>query len=392
MPSALAGFWLWLAWLAALWTLSLVSLPVALVPLGLVMASAYLAGHFLAVVAQPAAWQLGGRGLSLVVAALGMPLLAPHAPVAVATMTLLTVFTLVDPTVRIRRRWVPLLTAGGAALSLLVALLVVWPMSRQAAALLPLVALAAAVVAAGWRQSESERTEGAERYEALLGEYRGLKRQSMGTADAARADERLGIARRLHDSVGHKLTALLMQLEARRLQAASGQESVAASGKEATGDFDSSGTLRRLAEESLEETRRAVTALSEPDLGSMPSLIRLIRNLEAESTVQVDFRVRHGALSVQLPSDAAVALYRAVQEALTNAMRHGASRKVEVHFEVPGGRLFRFEVSNEVRGGDSSEGFGLTSMRDRVQAAGGDLKIVRSADRFTVRGSFPIGQ
>lgn len=396
MPSALAGFWFWLAWLAALWTLSLVPLPIAMVPLGLVMASAYLAGHFLAVVAQPPAWQLGGRGLSLVVAALGMPLLAPHAPVAMATMTLLAAFTLVDPTVRIRRRWVPMLTAGGAALSLLVALLVVWPMSRQAATLLPLVGLAAAVVGAGWRQSESERQEGAERYEALLGEYRGLKRQSMGTADAARADERLGIARRLHDSVGHKLTALLMQLEAKRLQAASGQEATGDSSNEASGvsagDFDSSGTLKRLAEESLEETRRAVTALSEPDLGSMPSLIRLIRNLEAESTVQVDFRVRHGALSVQLPSDAAVALYRAVQEALTNAMRHGASRKVEVHFEVPGGRLFRFEVSNEVRGGDSSEGFGLTSMRDRVLAAGGDLKIVRSADRFTVRGSFPIGQ
>lgn len=378
MPTALAGFWFWLAWLAALWTLAVVPLPTAMVPLGVLMAAAYLAGHFLAVVAQPPAWQLAGRGLSLLVATLGMPLLMPHAPWAVAAMALLAAFTLVDPMVRTRKRWVPLLALGGAALSLLVALLVVWPLSRQGAALLPLVALAAAVVAAGWRQSDTERQEGAERFEALLGEYRGLKRQSMGTADAARADERLGIARRLHDSVGHKLTALLVQLEAGRLQGE-------------TGDQQRTGMLKRLAEESLEETRRAVKALSEPDLGNMPSLIRLIRNLEAESTVQVDFRVRHGALSVQLPSDAAVALYRAVQEALTNAMRHGSSRKVEVQFEAPGGRLFRFEVSNEVRGGDSSEGFGLTTMRDRVQAAGGELTIARSADRFVVRGSFPIG-
>lgn len=378
MPTALASFWFWLAWLAALWTLALVPLPVATLPLGLLLAAAFLAGHFLAVVAQQPAWQLAGRGLSLLVATLGMPLLAPHAPWTVAAMALLLVFTLMDPMVRVRARRVPMLAMTGSALSLLVALLVVWPLSREAAALLLLVAVAAAVVAAGWRQSESERQEGGERFEALLDEYRGLKRQSMGTADAARADERLGIARRLHDSVGHKLTALLVQLEAGRLQGEAG-------------DQDRIGTLKRLAEESLEETRHAVTALREPDLGNMPSLIRLIRNLEAESTVQVDFRVRHGALSVQLPSDASVALYRAVQEALTNAMRHGASRRVEVQFEAPGGRLFRFEVSNEVRGGDSSEGFGLTTMRDRVLAAGGDLKIVRSADRFVVRGSFPIG-
>jgi signal transduction histidine kinase len=247
----------------------------------------------------------------------------------------------------------------------------------------------------------------------LLSEYRDLKRVSAASADAARAEERISVARRLHDSVGQRLTSLLMQLEVSRLGAVTDEERQRAV------------DLKRLAQASLDETREAVTALTEDELAGMPALLRLVHNLEVESAMQVEFTIGSGALSVQLDREPAVALYRAVQEALTNAMRHGASRRAKVTVEVPAGRLLRFEVWNEVprprratgsvsttavgtdaaaspgAGGDGGAaegtwqptfrpGFGLTSMRERVEAAGGQLELVSGSGQFLVRGSFPL--
>lgn len=217
-----------------------------------------------------------------------------------------------------------------------------------------------------------------QQYEALLNEYRALKRQAKQNEDAVRAEERTQITRQIHDSVGHKLTSLLMQIEMYRMRA-SGQEK------------EQLEQMKRLAKQSLNETRNAVKALREEEVGGIQALLRLIRNLEAESYMQIDFHIRHGALSVALNNEQSIAVYRAIQEALTNAMRHGSSRKVKILLESSGGRLFRFEVSNDTLGhaGDTiKEGFGLTAMRDRIEKAGGTLDIIQTNQQFLVRGSF----
>lgn len=195
----------------------------------------------------------------------------------------------------------------------------------------------------------------------------------------------MNVARRLHDSVGHRLTSLLMQLETQRLEA----ERLGERGEESRQRAEE---LKRLAQQSLDETRAAVTALSEDELMGMPALLRLITNLEVESAMQVEFTLGSGALNVDLEQAPAIALYRAVQEALTNAMRHGAARRARVKVEVPGGSLVRFEVENDLRPGVTSfePGFGLTAMRERVEAAGGELEVMAGTSTFLVRGSFPV--
>ena len=57
------------------------------------------------------------------------------------------------------------------------------------------------------------------RYETLLSEYRNMKRRLITDEQHARQEERAQVGRDIHDSVGHKLTALLMQLEMHRMQA-----------------------------------------------------------------------------------------------------------------------------------------------------------------------------
>lgn len=217
-----------------------------------------------------------------------------------------------------------------------------------------------------------------ERNEALLSEYRKMKRRLLTNEQAARQEERTQIARDIHDSVGHKLTALLMQLEVSRLQA----EGETARQLE---------ELKSLAKESLEETRSAVKTLKHDEPGGVTAIISLIRKLEAENFLRIQFAVKHGALSAPLSNDQMVIVYRAVQEALTNIMRHSGAREADIAFEAPAGKVFRFVITNKAASTISfHEGFGLSSMRERIEQIGGEFRAGPENGLFVVSGSLPL--
>jgi len=86
--------------------------------------------------------------------------------------------------------------------------------------------------------------------------------------------------------------------------------------------------------------------------------------------------------------------YRVVQEALTNAVKHGASGSADLHVAHGCGEI-TVEVLNERSPGDpgdpASGGFGLRGMRERVAMYGGELEFGPSADgRFRVRARLPL--
>ncbi|WP_241558891.1 sensor histidine kinase [Oceanobacillus halophilus] len=217
------------------------------------------------------------------------------------------------------------------------------------------------------------------RYEALLSEYRSLKRRRVSEEEIARQEERMLIAHEIHDSVGHKLTALLMQLEAFRM-------------KVLEKDKEHVQSLKKLASDSLDETRRAVKSLKNKDTGGLPGILRLIRKLEMESFMRIHFSVKHGAFTAPLTGEQSFVIYRSVQEALTNIMKHSNKREAEVMFESPGGSIFRFEISNPITNHTIyREGFGLTSMRERLEKHGGSLEVFQTKEKFIVRGFLKIG-
>ncbi|MGB0090624.1 MAG: histidine kinase [Planifilum fulgidum] len=227
-----------------------------------------------------------------------------------------------------------------------------------------------------WRRTAEERRE---MYVGLAGEYRRLKRRAYEGEQSARIEERNRIARDMHDSVGHHLTALLIQIEVLRQQ----------SGR----DENRLGMIKALAKKSLEEIRTAVRALHEKEIQGLSSVIHLIRRLETDSQIRVNFTAKQGALSVPLSADKCVAIYRGIQEGLTNAMRHSFAREVDVSLDLPGGKSIRFEVSNRIREAKPyREGFGLKALRERVEQVGGRVEIVPSRERFTVRGIIPLDE
>lgn len=220
------------------------------------------------------------------------------------------------------------------------------------------------------RERELQRTN-----DALLHEYRKMKRQLVEEEEQTRQEERMLIGQEIHDSVGHKLTSLLMQMEAFRIQAAEP-------------DKKTIHILKGLAEQSLEETRRAVKSFKQREVGGLQGVIRLIRKLEMESFMKINFSVKHGAFAAPLSGEQSFAIYRAVQEAMTNIMKHSSVREAQVMFESPGGSIFRFEVINQTTNQATfQEGYGLKAMRDRLEKVGGSLEIIQNNREFVVRGT-----
>lgn len=214
--------------------------------------------------------------------------------------------------------------------------------------------------------------------DALFDEYRKMKRQLMTEEEQVRQDERMMIGHEIHDSVGHKLTALLMQFEAFRLSAPEQEK-------------EKIEKLKGLAEQSLEETRRAVKSFKQREVGGLQGVIQLIRKLEMESFMKINFSVKHGAFAAPLTGEQSFAVYRAVQEALTNIMKHTSTREAQVMFESPGGSIFRFEVVNLAPPNSFfQEGYGLNAMRERLEQVGGSLDIIHDQRQFIVRGSIRL--
>ncbi|QKY70857.1 sensor histidine kinase [Lentibacillus sp. CBA3610] len=219
-----------------------------------------------------------------------------------------------------------------------------------------------------------DRREQREIYDQMLGEYRKLKRMNLTAGQNARLEERTKIARDIHDSVGHRLTALIMKLEMLAIETKNPE-------------FN---TLKQMANESLEETRQAVKALKTDENEGIATVVHLIRKLEAESHLLVQFTIRQGLLSVPLSNEKSISLYRVIQEALTNAMRHAQSREVHVTLEKSATEAISFEITNTIHHATPLVyGFGLTNMKKRVEEVDGRLEVYQTDETFVVKGSMP---
>ncbi|WP_231686879.1 sensor histidine kinase [Bacillus sp. JCM 19034] len=107
--------------------------------------------------------------------------------------------------------------------------------------------------------------------------------------------------------------------------------------------------------------------------------------------MKIHFSVKHGAFAAPLTGEQSFAIYRAVQEALTNIMKHSATREAKIMFESPGGSIFRFEVTNTTSSNPFfQEGYGLKAMRERLEKVGGLLEIDHDERQFVVRGSIRL--
>lgn len=214
-------------------------------------------------------------------------------------------------------------------------------------------------------------------YEQVLGEYRQLKRMQLAAESTIKEAERRKIAREIHDSVGHRLTALIMKLEILRVEEGDGHYLM----------------LKQMAEESLQETREAVQALTEDEPRGVSAVVQLIRKLEAENNLLITFTMKKGVLSCGLTNEQGIVLYRVIQEALTNVMRHSQTKQVEIIMEKTAIHELLFTVENVLHHHEKIiPGFGIANMNARMEEVGGRLETYQTTEMFHVRGIIPIGE
>jgi signal transduction histidine kinase len=175
-------------------------------------------------------------------------------------------------------------------------------------------------------------------------------------ASMAILEERRRIARELHDGVAQELAYIVAE---------------------------SSGSLAAAAERALDESRRAIAALTRPvDEPLEVALVQAAEEVAGRVGVQLRIEVGRGA---QVSPDEREALIRIVREAITNAGRHGGAENVSVELSNGNGTLLR--IVDDGSGFNPRHtrvgGFGLVSMRERTEALGGRFKLSSDAGEGT---------
>jgi signal transduction histidine kinase len=228
------------------------------------------------------------------------------------------------------------------------------------------------------RSARARRTE----QQKLQRAHRELAELSLVAMQDTAARERLRIARDMHDGLGHRLTSLIVLLEAERQALLHGDDAALAMTERAI----------ETARDTLHELRLTVKGLAEPDVSATETAMRGLTQTFANTTgIACEF-VCAAAADDAWPQDAAAVLIRVLQEALTNVARHAAATRVTVTLSVSGdGLALRIEDDGSLTSlAELTPGFGLSSLVDRCKMAGGTVRwYIRQPHGFGLAASVP---
>ncbi|MBN3909567.1 MAG: sensor histidine kinase [Nostoc sp. NMS1] len=194
-----------------------------------------------------------------------------------------------------------------------------------------------------------------------------LREYAMRIENQATLEERNRIAREIHDSLGHSLTALNLQLETalKLWQSNPGKaETFLATAKE-------------LGSKALKDVRQSVSTMRSNPLQEQSlerAIASLLENFHRSNGILPIYQIN---LEYSLPPEINTAIYRITQESLTNITKYAYATEIKLELATARGNL-RLIIQDNGRGfdlGQNTTGFGLHSMRDRTLALGGEFNI-----------------
>lgn len=209
-----------------------------------------------------------------------------------------------------------------------------------------------------------------------------LREAQAGLADRARAEERNRIAGEMHDVIGHALTVSLLHVSSARLALDDDPDEARTSLAEA----------ERLAQQSLAEVRAAVGLMRDhesvgaapmPGAADVADLVESFRRAGASVELVVE-----GDLAA-LGATRGLAVYRIVQESLTNAARHAAGAPTSVRIEAGEQGATVTVTSGGAPDPHARDGSGVLGMRERAEALGGRLLAGAWQDGWRVEAVLP---
>src|SRR5437879_5029619 len=250
-------------------------------------------------------------------------------------------------------------------------------------AVLALIVGSAVSMAAAFAEVRRRREESQRLLIELESAHAELRRYSERVSQLTIAEERARMAREMHDSIGHHLTVIKVGLEnAERLRTRSPQEA-----------WREVRQAKKLTQEALSEVRRWVRALRplslERHVGT--EAMAALATSFAATGVQVSFDVE--GTELPLDADTELVLYRALQEGLTNSIRHSGACHVRASLAF-GAEVVALAIEDDGRGAQmpvADRGFGLSALGERARAIGGRLAAGNgSPGGFTLKVELPI--
>ncbi len=204
----------------------------------------------------------------------------------------------------------------------------------------------------------------------------------------ARQDERLAIARELHDVVAHHVTGIVVQAQAAKM--------VADTRPDAT--VNALGAIETAGAEALVAMRRMVGALREEGTSAPVSPAATLDDLRAiaerATALGLPVRLHVDGSPADLPPELAVSIHRVVREAITNAQRHAVGATLVDVAVVIGDDVVRVIVRDNGHAGRPSKdrsGFGITGMAERVSALGGRFRAgPLKSGGWQILAEFPV--
>jgi signal transduction histidine kinase len=201
-----------------------------------------------------------------------------------------------------------------------------------------------------------------------------VARDALQRVVTAQEAERRRLARELHDETGQALTSILLGM--RTIDDARGDEAKRAAVAE----------VRDLVRSTLQDVRQLAVELRPTaldDFGLVAALERLTANFSESTRIAVEFQAN---LPQRLTPELETALYRIVQEALTNIVKHARAQRVSVVVARKPGSVMAVIEDDGIgfdAGSARSDGLGLVGMKERVALLGGRLAIETSPDAGT---------
>jgi PAS domain S-box-containing protein len=222
--------------------------------------------------------------------------------------------------------------------------------------------------------------------EALIRQKEELRELSARVLQA-REEEKTHIARELHDELGQLLTALKMDLLWLRERLPGGEAEIAAK----------TAGMEDLLDQMVGSTRRIAADLRPlmlDDLGLADAANWLVEDFARRSGIHCEIKLT-GEDFTAVENNVATAVYRALQESLTNIARHSGAKNAWVNLALEGDQV-HFEVEDDGRGIAPQDlaktrSLGLKGMRERFSYVGGSLEIARAPRGGTrLRGRMPL--
>jgi signal transduction histidine kinase len=190
-------------------------------------------------------------------------------------------------------------------------------------------------------------------------------------------EERNRISRELHDSIGHNLTGILMQVDAAKqiieIDKEKGLEILVAAYKNINS--------------SIEVVRQTVRDIRPSEYQThKTSIMELINRFSRDTGVNVEYKT--SGVPYELFPSVEMVLYRNIQEALTNALRHGGATKVLVHIIYKQECIEAVISNNGKNCSGIKKGLGLSGMEERLEIIGGSIKY-ETENGFSIHMNIP---